>query len=88
MQDFPLTAKLAAGDMVAIEAKYHAKCILAFKRKYSAFVASSSGPETVNDGDRVSEARAFAELTYYMESSTENGTFLFKMSNLHELHFM
>ena len=44
MQDSALTAKLAAGDMVAIEAKYHAKCILVFKRKYSAFIATSNGP--------------------------------------------
>ena len=34
----------------------------------------------------MSEAGAFAELTYYMKSSTENGTFLFKLSNLHQLY--
>ena len=60
--------------------------ILAFKHKYSASVASSSGTETVTDDDRVSKARTFAELTHHIEASAENGTFQLKLSNLHELY--
>ena len=67
---------------------YNAKCILAFRRKYAAFVNSSSGTDhdTINSDDSVSEALAFAELTFFIEGSAENGTFVFKPSNLHELY--
>ena len=62
MQDSQLIAKLAAGDMVAIEAKYHSKCMLAFKRKYTAHVGSCSGTESFTNDDSAAEARTFAEL--------------------------
>lgn len=85
MQDSQLIAKLAAGDMVAIEAKYHSKCMLAFKRKYTAYVRSFSGTETITN-DSATEARTFAELISFMEGSAESGTLLFKLSSLHELY--
>lgn len=40
MQDCQMIAKLAASDMVAIEAKYQSRCMLAHKRKYTAYVKS------------------------------------------------
>lgn len=86
MQDSQLIAKLAAGDMVAIEAKYHSKCMLAFKRKYTAHVRSCSGTESFTNDDSAAEARTFAELISFMEGSAESGTLLFKLSSLHELY--
>ena len=62
MQDSQLIAKLAAGDMVAIEAKYHSRCMLAYKRKYTAYVKSCSETETSTNDDSATEARTFAEL--------------------------
>jgi hypothetical protein len=64
MQDSKTIAKLAEGDMVAIEANYHAKCFLAFRRKYNAFVIYFGGTKTSENNDSVSEARAFAELVF------------------------
>ena len=40
MQDSQMIAKLAALDMVVIEAKYHSRCMLAYKRKNRAYVKS------------------------------------------------
>lgn len=86
MQESQLIAKLAAGDMVAIEAKYHSKCMLAYKRKYMAYATSCSGPETSTKDDSAAEARAFAELISFMESSAESGTLLFELSCFYNLH--
>jgi len=71
MQDTKLTAKLTAGDMVATEAKYHSKCILAFKQKHTTYVSSCSEMEAISNSDNVLEARAFAELISFMEVSAE-----------------
>lgn len=76
-QDSQLIAKLAGGDMVAIEAKYHSKCMLAYKRKYTAYVKSCNKIETSTNDDSAAEARTFAELISFMESSAESGTLLF-----------
>lgn len=86
MQDCQLIAKLAAGDMVAIEAKYHSRCVLAYKRKYTAYVKRCSERETTTNDVSAAEARTFAELISFMESSAEGGTLLFKLSSLHDLY--
>ena len=38
MQDTTLTAKLSAGDVIAIEAKYHLQCLTAYRNKYRSFL--------------------------------------------------
>lgn len=85
MQDSQLIAKLA-GDMVAIEAKYHSKCMHAYKRKYTAYVRNCTETETSTNDDSAAEARTFAELISFMESSAESGTLLFKLSSFHDLY--
>lgn len=86
MKDSQLIGKLAAGDMVAIEAKYHSRCMLAYKRKYTAYVKSCSETETSANDDSPAEARTLAELISFMESSAESGILLFKLSSLHDLY--
>lgn len=86
MKDSQLIGKLAAGDMVAIEAKYHSRCMLAYKRKYKAYVKSCSETETSTNDDSPAEARTLAELISFMESSAESGILLFKLSSLHDLY--
>ena len=72
--------------MVAIEAKYHSKCMLAYKRKYTAYVKSCNKIETSTNDDSAAEARTFAELISFMESSAESGTLLFQLSSLHDFY--
>ena len=55
MQDSQLIAKLAAGDMVAIKAKYHSRCMLAYKRRYTAYVKSCSETETTTNDDSAAD---------------------------------
>ena len=69
LQDTALLAKFAAGDMVAIEAKYHNRCLCALYNR--ARLASSID----NDGvEACMHGIAFAELVVLLEntSSDEN----------------
>ena len=86
MQDSQLITKLAAGDMFAIEAKCHSRCMLAYKCKYIAYVRSYSETGTTTNDDSAAEACTFAELISFMESLAESGTLLFKLSSLHDLY--
>lgn len=60
--------------------------MLAYKCKYTAYVKSCSETETTTNDDSAAEARTFAELILFMESSAEGGTLLFKLSSLHDLY--
>ena len=61
--DTALLAKLAPADMIALEAKYHTRCLTALYNRARAASSSISGSE--NHGDLYSIA--FAELVAYME---------------------
>ena len=69
LQDTALLAKLAAGDMIAIESKYHNRCLCAlFNRARLAPLMHNDGVEACMPGT------AFAELVVFLEnaSSDEN----------------
>lgn len=63
LQDTKLLAMLATGDMIALEAKYHAKCLVALYNKASRDDISSGVDET----DLHLHGIAFAQLVAYME---------------------
>ena len=69
LQDTALLAKLAAGDMIATESKYHNRCLCAlFNRARLAHPMDNDGVEACMHGI------AFAELVVFLEnaSSDEN----------------
>ena len=69
LQDTALLTKLAAGDMIAIESKYHNRCLCAlFNRARLAQPMDNDGVEACMHGI------AFAELVVFLEnaSSDEN----------------
>ena len=81
LEDSTLLARIAAGDMIAIEAKYHNGCLLQLKNRYRAPQRDKVTKENTTD-ENMNESRAYVELVSYMEQSTENGTLLFKLSDL------
>lgn len=85
LQDTDLLAKLAAGDMIAIEAKYHRKCMLSLRHRYRSLIRKSTSDESTKV-EEIAEARAFTELISYMASSSEIGVHIFKLSELHKLY--
>ena len=62
LKDTDLLAKLAGGDMVAIEAKYHTNCMVSLRNRCRSFVRSSSTDETPDTQNDMTKARAFAEI--------------------------
>lgn len=84
LEDTALLAKLAAGDMIAIEAKYHNKCLCA--------VYNRARQASAMEGDDGEEDRlhgiAFAELVVFMEDmcSDEDSAPIFKLTDLAKLY--
>ena len=84
MQDTTLMAKLSAGDVIAIEAKYHLQCLTAYRNKYRSFLRQHKRqPDLFKERCK---ARAFAELVAHVDELLEAGNFLFKCSVLHNLY--
>ncbi len=85
LQDTLLLARISGGDLVALEAKYHYNCLSSYKSQYRSLVRSKASFEDSKIEEKLILARAFAELVCYVESNIENGDFIFKMSQLHDL---
>ena len=66
VEDSLLLAKLSAGDMVALEAKYHSKCLLTL---YNKARKVRSDTEQGSNRDREVSGIAFAELVVYIEEA-------------------
>ena len=89
--DEKLFAKVSSGDLVASEAKYHAKCLIAL---YNAAARRNIPDQTTSTKDQALEAhhaRAFAELFAFIDDALANrreqGTSpVFKLSDLIHLY--
>ena len=84
LQDTVLLTKLAAGDMIAIEAKYHKSCLTALCNKARAVAGSTSGSNQHNNLDSI----ALAELVAYMEDCRNETDIapVFKLTDLAQLY--
>ena len=81
LHDTSLIAKLSAGDLIVIEAKYHYNCLSAYKNHYRSFIRLQHS--NVKCEERQLLARAFAELVCYIENKIENDEHILKLSQLH-----
>ena len=66
LQDEKLLAKLSAGDLVALEAKYHAPCLASLYKKAERVKEEGEEDET---SPRLPEGIALAELVSFIEES-------------------
>lgn len=82
--DTRLMAKLAAGDMVAIDAKYHAKCLAQLYKK----TQLSRKDSLESSSERLLHGIAFAELVSYIETYRESmeAKPVFSMGDLKNLY--
>ena len=83
LHDTSLIAKLSAGDLIAIEAKYHYNCLSAYKNRYRSFIRLQHS--NVKCEERQLLARAFAELVCYIENKIENNEHILKEERLQNL---
>ena len=87
LQDTELLGRLSAGDMVAIEAKYHARCLLGLYHRVRK--ANLEGLEDNGQGHAASTSGVvFAELVLYIEESRQHheSAPVFKLAELSQLY--
>ena len=84
LQDQNLLAKLSAGDIVALEAKYHSQCLASLYNK----VRQTKEADEQEDSTAINHGIALAELVSYIEDAqadTENVS-IFKLSDLTKMY--
>ena len=64
MLDTEILAKISEGNLVAIEAKYHASCLVKYRNKYRSFLRQQHSPK--NWSREQHKARAFTELVAFI----------------------
>eukprot|EP00731_Ephydatia_muelleri_P021817 Em0014g408a len=74
------------GDIVAIEAKYHIECLVKYKNSYRSAQRAAVSQYSKIDENRCLQALVFAEVVAYIENEVENGTNIFKLSELHMIY--
>ena len=85
LQDSQLMSRISGGDIIAIEAKYHINCLVSYKNRYRSMRRAHVSESSSNTEGRVLQARAFSELISNIEDNIENGTYLFKLKDLHDM---
>ena len=87
LQDTALLAKLSVGDLVALEAKYHARCLVALYNKAERLENTQQKPE-LSRNEHVCHARALADIVSYIEDSYCDQTIapVFQMPELTQMY--
>ena len=85
LQDTQLLSRIAAGDVIAIEAKYHLSCLVKLRNRYRTHTRKEN-QASQNTDEKMKESIALVELTTYIDTSVNAGTLLFKLSELHSMY--
>ena len=86
LEDTELLAKLSSGDMVALEAEYHTKCLVDLYNR--ARKAKANRCEGTDERERISRF-VFAELVLYIEEVRQHDVErapIFKLSDVAQLY--
>ena len=86
LQDFKVLGKLSKGDLIATEAHYHARCLVAYYN--SAKRLKVTDKDTVSDTDMNVQGIVLAELIAYIEDIRSNQSIapVFKLTELKKLY--
>ena len=79
LKDYRLLTKLAAGDMVAIKARYHSRCLASLYNQGRCNISSNDDEEYPSSD---LESQAFAEVISFIEESDKS---VFQLSDLKNL---
>lgn len=69
LQDASLLSRISGGDLIAIEAKYHINCLVAYKNRYRSAQRACASESSNSAEENVLQARAFAEVISYIEGN-------------------
>ena len=84
--DNDVLARIAGGDLIAIEAQYHYNCLSRFKSRYRSVMRKEPGETRCSNDEKIVQSRVFAELISFIEDNIDGGTFMFKLTKLHALY--
>ena len=84
LNDTKLMTRIVAGDLIALEAKYHLPCLVSLRNRYRSHTRVAQMLDT--DDTKMNEAIAFAEVKQYIQNQLESGIFLFKLNEIHTLY--
>ena len=84
LRDTQLVSRIAGGDLIAIEAKYHLPCIARLRNRFCSHTRKKN-QASENIEEKMKESVVLVELTTYIEKSVNSGTLLFKLSELHSM---
>uniref|UniRef100_UPI00358FEB60 uncharacterized protein isoform X2 n=1 Tax=Myxine glutinosa TaxID=7769 RepID=UPI00358FEB60 len=85
LQDTELLARLSAGDMIALESKYHNKCLVGL---YNRVRKHKTQEKQGTDEEKMLSGIAFAEVVMYIEESRfdDSTAPVFKLADLSDLY--
>jgi len=87
LQDWELLAKLATGDMHAMDAYYHKSCLTSLHNRLRSLQDSTTSSTANGESKIPAESIALAELVAYILESSETSTAVqFKLSDLAKLY--
>ena len=69
--------RIIGGDLIAMGAKYHLKCLIELKNRYRNHVRKSN-KDKQNIDENVSNSRLFVELASYVKKEVNSGKLLIK----------
>ncbi len=83
LQDAELLARIAGGDLIAIEAKYHYNCLSAYKSKYRSMQRAEH--DACSHDVEIIKAQSYADLFAYIEENVETGNYIFRLVELYDV---
>jgi hypothetical protein len=89
LQDSSLLAKLSIGDLIAVEAHYHASCLISFYRRGANTTQCDAAIDNSHhSGFANNEILAFAQLVEYIgeEKQDTSIALVFKLSGLSKMY--
>ena len=78
--------RIVGGDLIAIGAKCHRKCLIELKNRYRSHDVRKPNKDKQNIDENVCTSRVFVELASYVKKEVNSGKLLFKLSELHSLY--
>ena len=81
-----LTRIEGAGDLIALEAKYHLACLTGLRNRHRSLIREGENSKNDNTEEKKLQSRAFVELITHIENQIEDGTFCFKFAYLRQLY--
>lgn len=83
---FDLLGRMANGDLIAIEAKYHLRCLVGLRNEYRSHCNKKIKDESEDTDRKIDESVAFRELIEYIDQCMEDGNHIFRLSDLSQLY--